>query len=134
MKGLRFRNIDEMPESMRKLMQKKVAEAPAQPGSNQRKYRNAPTVVDGIRFDSKREANYYASLKARVSAGEVAYFLRQVPIHLPSGTRYVVDFQIHFADHSRRPEYVDVKGFQTKEFKIKLRAVQFHYPITITLV
>ena len=28
-----------------------------------RKYKNVPTVVDGIRFDSKREARRYAELE-----------------------------------------------------------------------
>jgi hypothetical protein len=30
-----------------------------------RKYRNEPVVVDGIRFDSKREAAYYGELGIR---------------------------------------------------------------------
>lgn len=133
MKRLRFSSIEDMPESMRKLVSKKLEESRTTTEREKRKYRNTPVVVDGIRFDSKREANFYIGLKARIASGEVEYFLRQVPIHLPGGTKYVVDFQVHYSD-AKKPEYVDVKGFQTKEFKIKLRAVEFHYPINITLV
>ena len=56
------------------------------------KYRAEPTVVDGIRFDSKLEARYYEQLKIRQAGGEVVGFLRQVPIHLPGKTKLVVDF------------------------------------------
>nr|WP_238345986.1 DUF1064 domain-containing protein [Luteimonas saliphila] len=95
------------------------------------KYGAIVTYVDGIRFDSKREANYYSALKLRVAAGEVLYFLRQVPIHLPGGTKLVVDFLIAEADG--RIRYVDVKGRQTPVFRLKKREVEHHYPIEIEL-
>jgi hypothetical protein len=97
-----------------------------------RKYGNQITHVDGIRFDSKREASYYRQLKLRQQAGEVSYWLRQVPIHLPGGTRLVVDFLVFFVD-GRAPEYIDVKGRETKEFKIKRREIEHHYPIKVVL-
>jgi len=95
------------------------------------KYGAHAVVVDGIRFDSKREARYYEALKLRVAAGEVLFFLRQVPFHLPGGTKLVVDFEIHEADG--RVRYVDTKGVQTKEFRIKKREVEHHYPVEIEL-
>jgi len=36
-----------------------------------RKYRNVPTKVDGIRFDSKKEAARYSELKLLEKAGEI---------------------------------------------------------------
>lgn len=95
------------------------------------KYGAVPTTVDGIRFDSKREAAYYQQLKYRVSAGEVRYFLRQVPLHLPGGTRLVVDFLEVWTDGSLH--YVDVKGRETATFKVKRREIQHHYPIHVEL-
>lgn len=97
------------------------------------KYGNYVTRVDGIRFDSKKEAAYYEQLKLRQLAGEVLYWLRQVPVHLPGGTRYVVDFLVFFVDQGRAPEYVDVKGRETPMFRVKRREVEHHYPIRITL-
>jgi Protein of unknown function (DUF1064) len=38
-------------------------------GHSQRKYRNVPTVVDGIRFDSKKEAARYQELRLLEQAG-----------------------------------------------------------------
>ena len=102
---------------------------PSTPKPN--KYGAKPTTVDGIRFDSKREAAYYVRLKLRVQCGEVRYFLRQVPLHLPGGTRLVVDFLEVHADGALH--YIDVKGRETAAFKIKRREVEHHYPITIEL-
>jgi len=139
-RALRFSSVEAMPESMRRLVQKQLPAAPAQRavdaggsrGDRARKYGNEITVVDGIRFDSKREARHYERLKLRKAAGEVTYFLRQVPIHLPGGTKLVVDFVEFHTDGS--VHYVDAKGRETKEFRIKRREVQHHYPFRIELV
>ena len=106
-----------------------------QPPAKQRrhKYGATATVVDGIRFDSKREAKLYESLKARQQTGEVAFFLRQVPIHLPGGTKLVIDFLVFFTD-GRQPEFVDAKGHETAVFKVKRREVEAAYPIQIITV
>jgi len=139
-RGLRFTSLEALPPALRaRIEADQVRTAPAQaedPASEpvKRKYRNQPTVVDGIRFDSKRESRYYAQLKARQVAGEVWYFLRQVPIHLPGGTRYVADFLVFFTDAARAPEYVDVKGRETQVFRLKKREVEHHYPIRIQVV
>lgn len=96
------------------------------------KYKAVKTVADGIRFDSKIEARYYEQLKLRQRAGEVVFFLRQVPLHLPGSVRYVVDFQEFHSDGS--VHFVDVKGMETTEFKTKKRIVESIYPITIEVV
>lgn len=93
------------------------------------KFKAKPTVADGIRFDSKKEAKYYEDLKLRQKAGEVVMFLRQVPFHLPGGVRYVVDFQEFRADGT--VAFVDVKGMKTSEYIAKKRMVESLYPITI---
>lgn len=134
--GLRFSSMESLPPALRERIEaqqgaaKAKSAAPAQP---QRKYRNQPTVVDGIRFDSKKEARYYEQLKLRQAAGEVWYFLRQVPIYLPGGTCYKVDFLVFFKDAARPAEYVDVKGKETQVFRLKKREVEHHYPIRILL-
>lgn len=43
------------------------------------KYRNVKTTVDGITFDSKKEAQHYHALKLRERAGEV----RGIRCHVP---------------------------------------------------
>lgn len=96
------------------------------------KFGAVATEVDGIKFPSKLEANYYAQLKLRVRAGEVLYFLRQVPFYIPGGVRYVVDFMEVHADGS--VHYIDTKGKETETFKIKKKLVEHHYPVMIELV
>lgn len=95
------------------------------------KFHAVPTERNGLRFDSKKEAEYYTQLTLRQRAGEVLFWLRQVPFHLPGGVRYVVDFQEFLADGTVR--FVDVKGMQTESFKAKRRMVEALYPITIDI-
>ena len=96
------------------------------------KFYAKPTNVDGIRFDSKKEATYFGQLKLRQKAGEVVMFLRQVPFHLPGGVRYVVDFQEFHADGS--VHFIDVKGMQTADFKMKKKMVEDLYPVEIEII
>jgi hypothetical protein len=90
------------------------------------KYNAKPTEVDGIRFDSQKEARYYVDLKLRQRAGEVLGWFRQVPIHLPGGTVLRIDFLEFHTNGS--VHIVDVKGMETKEFKIKKREAEAAYP------
>lgn len=90
------------------------------------------TVSDGIRFDSKREARYYDALKLRVAAGEVVFFLRQVPIHLPGGGCMRVDFLEFHADGTAH--FVDAKGYATEAWKARRAVAEGVYPITIETV
>ncbi len=93
------------------------------------KFGAIPTKVDDIHFASKKEARYYQALKLRQKAGEVVFFLRQVPFHLPGGVRYVVDFQEFRADGT--VAFIDVKGMKTSEYIMKKKLVESLYPITI---
>lgn len=93
------------------------------------KFHNIPTETDGIKFQSKKEARYYETLKARRAAGEVLFFLRQVPLHLAGGVRYVVDFLVFFTNGNC--SFIDVKGMKLALYKVKKRLVEATYPITI---
>lgn len=93
------------------------------------KYKNVRCELDGMRFDSIKECNYYSQLKVLARAGDIVTFIRQVPFHLPGGVKYVADFMIFWA--SGEVSVVDVKGVRTAEYKTKKKLVEFHYPITI---
>lgn len=96
------------------------------------KYRAVATEVDGIRFPSKLQAQVYSTLVLLRRAGDIRYFLREVPIHLPGSVTYRVDFQVFYADG--RIRYLDAKGVETQVYKIKKRQVEALYPITIEAV
>lgn len=96
------------------------------------KYSAQITTVDGIKFSSKLEAAFYRKLKIMKEHGDIKYFLRQVPFHLPGGVKYVVDFMIITENNQIR--YIDVKGFDTPMSKAKRKIVEDLYPINIEIV
>ena len=85
----------------------------------------ADRTVDGITFDSKKEAKFYVKLRQLEEAGEVLFFLRQTPFHLPGGTRYVCDFAVVWSNGTL--EFIDVKGVRTAAYKAKKKQVEALY-------
>jgi len=85
--------------------------------------------LDGIKFASKKEAKYYQELLLRQKAGEIIFFLRQVPFYLPGGVKYVCDFVEFCSDET--VHFVDTKGFKTPTYKAKKKMVEVLYPIII---
>lgn len=88
------------------------------------KYHNSKTVIDGIRFDSKKEANRYMELKLLERAGVIKELRRQVPYVLINRSRYgraikyVADF-VYYEDDKLIVE--DVKGVRTPVYRLKKR-------------
>ena len=93
------------------------------------KFNAKRTVCDGIKFPSELEAAYYQQLKIRQAAGDVLFFLRKVPFHLPGGVKYVVDFVRFDADGT--VHFVDCKGMKTDMYIAKKKMVEALYPIEI---
>ena len=89
------------------------------------KYRNVRIVVDGHTFDSKAEARRYSELKIMRQAGEIKDFGLQPSFPLPGGIRYRPDFIVCGKDGTVWVE--DVKGVETKEFKIKQKLWEERY-------
>ncbi len=100
------------------------------------KYNARKTVIDGITFDSKREAEFYGELKLRQAAGEIRGFELQPEFVLLEGfrhqgkavrgIRYRADFRVYHIDG--RIEVVDVKGHQTKEYTLKKKLLLARHP------
>ncbi|TPW26012.1 DUF1064 domain-containing protein [Pararhizobium mangrovi] len=115
-----------------------AAEARAQAGKRRSKYGNRRCELDGIRFDSKAERDYYARLKQREKAGEVGGVELQRPFAMigPDGrliTTYKADFA--FWDHTAdRFRVIDVKGVETAVFKIKRKMMRSFHGIEVEVV
>lgn len=109
------------------------------------KYKNKTCFVDGIRFDSRREADYYGQLKIEKRAGLVKDFKRQVEFDLAAWTpipcggaahlltrncekvcSHKVDFLVTLNDGSQ--EVREVKGFETDIWHLKRKLFEANYP------
>lgn len=97
------------------------------------KYGANPTVVDGIRFASAKEARRWAELQMLERAGEIRALKRQVPIMLwgqngPLKTRTgrLMRLTVDFSYEDRRAGwariYEDSKGTITRDYDVR-RAV-----------
>ena len=97
------------------------------------------TVVDGITFDSKREAGYYGELKIKKAIGQIDSFERQVSFPLyamrdlgivgveesKKVCTHVVDFIVHVGG---RKEAHEVKGMETAIWRLKKKIFEANYP------
>jgi hypothetical protein len=93
------------------------------------KFNAQPSFSDGVRFQSKKEKNYYETLKQLQQQEKIVFFLFQVPLRLPSNIRYVCDFVVFWADGN--VTFEDVKGYRTDLYKTKKKIIESIYPIEI---
>lgn len=98
------------------------------------KYHAVKTEVDGMKFDSKKEAAVYWEYKMQKRAGEIKHFEVKPKIELqpafvlPSGEKiaaitYIPDYVINHNDGT--VEIVDVKGMATEAFKLKWKMLKY---------
>ena len=103
------------------------------------KYGNRKTVVDGITFDSRKEAKRYQELKLLEKAGDIKDLRRQVKYELiPSQkingkvverkVEYVADF-VYLQNGDIVVE--DTKGIRTKDYIIKRKLMLYVWGIKI---
>lgn len=92
-----------------------------------RKYNARKTVVDGITFDSKKEARRYSELKLMEKAGDI-YNLELQPRFLLQDkfrykgepfrkVEYIADFR--YTDKTGATVVEDVKGYKTETYNLK---------------
>ena len=101
------------------------------------KYSNRKTILDGITFDSAKEARRYAELKLVLLAGKIKELELQPAFTLQEG--YVKDGHkirpiVYIADFKyfdlEKMQYIieDAKGMKTDVYKIKKKIFEFKYP------
>lgn len=103
------------------------------------KYRAIQTVVDGIRFDSKGEANRWCELRLLERAGTIKDLVRQPIFQLQ--VRGVDHFRVigHYrADFSYMENgdlcVEDFKGVMTPLSRWKIKHVEAQYGIKVSIV
>jgi hypothetical protein len=96
------------------------------------KYRAQPVVTDEGRFASQREHQHWCISKLRQKAGEITNLQRQVRFRLEHNGIHICDYiadEVFFENNKR--VVVDVKGYETPEFKLKRKLMRALYNIEI---
>lgn len=101
------------------------------------KYHNKKTTVDGIKFDSKAEAERYIDLKTLEHWGTIKDLRLQPTYELqPSYKKngktvrkivYKADFE-YFDCRTGKVIVEDVKGVKTAVYKLKKKIFEYRYP------
>lgn len=102
------------------------------------KYFNKKVMVDGIKFDSKKEATRYEQLKILKQSGLIKELELQPTFVLQPAYKnnkdekvraitYKADF-IYFDIHLDRYIVEDVKGYKTDVYKLKKKLFEYQYP------
>ena len=76
-------------------------------------------------YDSAAESRYADKLRVLKQAGAIVDWLEQVPIKLAERITYRVDFMVIEKDRVR---FVEVKGFETKEWLLKRKLLEEKRP------
>lgn len=113
------------------------------------KYQSKKTIVDGLEFDSRKEAARYKELRLLERAGAIQnlytqYRFQLIPAHYEMVTdpktgkqkrqcieracSYVADF-VYTKDGKKVVE--DTKGFKTKDYILKRKMMLYFYGIRI---
>lgn len=119
-------------------------------GDNLKKYRSKKVIIDGITFDSRKEANRYCELKMLQRAGKIKNLEIQKSFELiptqrepetmtktgkvkqgkviEQSVKYIADF-VYIENGKTVVE--DTKGFRTKDYIIKRKMLLYFYGIRI---
>jgi hypothetical protein len=107
------------------------------------KYHNKKVTVDGLTFDSIKEANRWQELRLMERAGKITGLSRQLRIEIVQKTKlhrarhYVADF-VYFDKEHGKTIYEDVKGYKKglayQMFSLKRDILYWRHGIEVTEV
>lgn len=99
------------------------------------KYNNIKTVVDGIKFDSKRETYYYLYYKRLQESKIISDLKLQTPIKFDIDGKHIFTYKADFEyEDEYGHHYIDVKGVETPVFRLKKKLIEAKYKIIIEIV
>lgn len=125
----------------------KPNEVAQKPANKQSKFRNVKTEIDGIRFDSRKEAKRWQELKLLESAGDIICLERQVKYPLlpaqerndgtkERGVDYVADFRYTEMKmigslSTGKQVLEDAKGMRTPDYILKRKLLLWVHGISL---
>ena len=100
------------------------------------KYKNIKTVINGISFDSKKEAGYYGILRLKEKAKLIDRFEMQVKYDLVVNNIKIGFYKADFVTYKDGQvlEVIDVKSEMTKKlpvYRLKKKLIKAIYGIDI---
>lgn len=115
------------------------AQKSAKETANRLKFGNIRQEVDGIRFDSKKEAEQYGKLKMLLKAGKIKAFQMQKTFKLYVNDHHICDYRCDFVVLNLDDSEVvqDVKSSATanvRAFQIKKKLMKAVFNIDVQIV
>lgn len=97
------------------------------------KYNARKTEVDGITFDSKKEAKRYCELKLMEKAGIISELILQPRYNIEIDGQYICFYKADFSYNDENTNLVveDVKGMKTPVYNLKKKLVKACHNIDI---
>lgn len=110
-----------------------------EPKPKKSKYHNVKIVVDGITFDSKKEAARYRELRLLERAGQITGLVLQPKFLIAEAVEldgrkqraryYIADFQ--YVDSDGQTIVEDAKGMKTAVYRAKRHQMKLRYGIEV---
>lgn len=104
------------------------------------KFKNKKIIIDGIKFDSKKEGKRYEELKLLEKANLIKNIQLQVKYELQPkykinnktirAINYIADF-VYYDNEKNQLIVEDSKGYRTDVYKIKKKLFEYRYGIEI---
>ena len=104
------------------------------------KYFSKKVVIDGIKFDSKKEGQFYQELKLLEKEGKIKDLELQKEYELQPSfkinnktrrkTIYRADFS-YITTEDDKIHVIDVKGFRTEVYRLKKKMFEYKYGIEL---
>lgn len=101
------------------------------------KFKAIRTMIDGITFASKKEANYYWQLKLRGRDGEISHIELQPTYDITINGQHIckVKLDFRFWDKvSGKERIIDCKGMDLPLSKLKRKMVTAQHGIEVEIV
>lgn len=109
-----------------------VRDMPQMPGQK-RKYHNTPTVANGIKFPSKRQARDYQNFQVQLANGEIRGYAHEVSIPLANSKRRIrIDHMV--VEKNLAVRWLDSKGHPDERWLLKRDLIEAQLGIRIECI
>ena len=100
------------------------------------KYFSRKVILDGHKFDSKKESEYYLYLKSELEKGNIydlelqKEYILQESFKIGNKTRRKITYKADFTYKTSKDDklhVIDIKGFKTEVYRLKKKLFEKRY-------